>query len=102
MIERERGILQQIVARVYIYSCRINLYVSMDNIVKYVKSRVPNMADGSGGADQTPYSNLEDSVSVNNRTLTNSTNGDSTLNDSKKDDDSGIYIDILNKKFPFE
>lgn len=68
----------------------------MENIIKYVKNRE------TAGSGETPYLNLEDSISVNRGSTggdeANAANYSSLQNDSTnnsvahKDDDSGTYL----------
>lgn len=75
----------------------------MDNIIKYVRNRTPNLSGGgSGGAAQsgdTPYVNLEDTVSVNKASASIAAGAESGSNYStlpkdddgaQRNDDSGI------------
>lgn len=68
----------------------------MDNVIKYVKNRVPNVlgspggggGGGGGGAmGETPYLNLEDSVSVNKY----STIDDRSSSAAQNEDENGIF-----------
>ena len=69
----------------------------MENIIKYVKNRVPAAGGETGGVGETPYLNLEDTISVNRGSgiggsdEANATNYSSLQNDSTTN--SGVHTD---------